>query len=237
MGSIRSSSRRFHAAWRQTLPGDKAHKFAAVLGATDPDRLYHRLVSVCNSPEDFVIGGVEPPATPILDPSFRRAVPDFTERMMLLDQITYLPDDILVKVDRASMAVGLEARSPLLDHRLVEWAWRLPFALKHRQGESKWVLRRMLERHVPKQLTDRPKMGFGVPLDRLATRTASGVGRDTARPSVDSAREGFFNPERRAHDLAAAPGGPRQPPEAAVGRPHFPGVAGSLEGSLDASAS
>jgi asparagine synthase (glutamine-hydrolysing) len=178
---------------RQTLPGGKLHKVAALVGAADPDQLYHRLVSVCNSPEDFVIGGVEP-GTPILDPSFRRAVPDFTERMMLLDQITYLPDDILVKVDRASMAVGLEARSPLLDHRLVEWAWQLPHQLKQRQGETKWVLRRMLERHVPRQLTDRPKMGFGVPLDQWLR----GPLRDWAETLLDERRlrrEGFFNAE------------------------------------------
>lgn len=179
--------------WRQTLPGDKLHKFASALGAADPDRLYHRLVSVCNSPEDFVIGGVEP-GTPILDPSFRHAVPDFTERMMLLDQVTYLPDDVLVKVDRASMAVGLEARSPLLDHRIVEWAWRLPLELKQRQGQSKWVLRRMLERHVPKQLTERPKMGFGVPLDQWLR----GPLREWAETLLDERRlrtEGFFNVE------------------------------------------
>jgi asparagine synthase (glutamine-hydrolysing) len=179
--------------WRQTLPGDKLHKLASVISAVDPDRLYHRLVSICKSPEDFVIGGVEP-GTPILDPCFRRAVPDFTERMMLLDQLTYLPDDILVKVDRASMAVGLEARSPLLDHRLVEWAWRLPLELKQRQGESKWVLRRMLERHVPKQLTDRPKMGFGVPLDQWLR----GPLRDWAETLLSERRlrtEGFFRPE------------------------------------------
>jgi asparagine synthase (glutamine-hydrolysing) len=178
--------------WRQTLPGGKLHKVAALLGAPDPDRLYQRLVSVCDSPEDLVIDGMEP-GSPILDPSFRQAVPDFTERMMLLDQITYLPDDILVKVDRASMAVGLEARSPLLDHRVVEWAWSLPLNLKQRQGESKWVLRRMLERHVPKHLTDRPKMGFGVPLDQWLR----GPLRDWAETLLDERRlrsETFFNP-------------------------------------------
>ncbi len=179
-------------AWRQTLPGDKLYKFAATLDAADPDRLYQRLVSVFQAPEHLVIGGVEAPSS-ILDPRFRDVVPDFTERMMLLDQLTYLPDDILVKVDRASMAVSLEARSPLLDHRIVEWAWGLPLDLKQRRGESKWVLRRMLERYVPKSLTDRPKMGFGVPLDHWLR----GPLRDWAETLLNERRlqtEGFFNP-------------------------------------------
>ena len=177
--------------WRQTLPGDKLHKAAGLLAATSPDRLYHRVVSVYHRPEELVIGGIE--ATPaMLDPSFSRAVPDFTERMMLLDQLTYLPDDILVKVDRASMAVGLEARSPLLDHRILEWAWGLPFALKQRNGESKWVLRQLLKRYVPESLTDRPKMGFAMPLDVWLR----GPLRDWAEALLDERRlrsEGFFN--------------------------------------------
>ncbi len=179
-------------AWRQRLPGDKLHKVASVLGAADPDRLYLRLVSSCHTPGDVVIGGTERP-TPILDPSFRRAVPDFTERMMLLDQLTYLPDDILVKVDRASMAVGLEARSPLLDHRIVEWAWRLPLSFKQRNGEAKWILRQLLERHVPRRLTDRPKMGFAMPLDVWLR----GPLREWAETLLDERRlraEGFFHP-------------------------------------------
>src|SRR6266852_4098272 len=98
------------------------------------------------------------------DPGLRQRFPNFIERMMLLDTLTYLPDDLLTKVDRASMSVSLEVRVPLLNHRVVECAWRLPLAMKLRRGTTKWALRRILDRHVPRALIERPKQGFAVPL-------------------------------------------------------------------------
>ena len=98
-------------------------------------------------------------------PEVIQSLPNFTERMMLTDLLSYLPGDILAKVDRASMQESLEVRVPFLDHRVVEHAWRVPFDLKVRNGEGKWLLKQVLYRYVPQQLIDRPKMGFGVPID------------------------------------------------------------------------
>jgi asparagine synthase (glutamine-hydrolysing) len=142
--------------------GDKIHKVASVLRLNDADELYMRLVShwePCRiTPYVSETRGI------LWDKSVRTDFPDLLDRMQLLDLVTYLPDDILTKVDRASMAVALEARVPLLDHRVVELAWRLPHSVKMRGGVGKWLLRQVLYRHVPKTLVERPKMGFGVPL-------------------------------------------------------------------------
>ena len=151
------------ASKRPVRPAEKAAKLAALLTADDPAAIYRGLVSQWPDPRALVPGASEPDG-PIWDKTMAADMPDFAARMQLLDTLTYLPDDVLTKVDRATMAVGLEGRNPLLDHRVVEHAWRLPPHLKLRGGEGKWILREILVRYVPRELFERPKMGFAVPI-------------------------------------------------------------------------
>ena len=151
--------------WRLPQLGNKLHKFAHAVLLDDPDVFYRRMLSHWTEPDDLVIGGHEPKGI-LWDESVARTIPNFLDYMQFLDTATYLPDDILTKVDRASMSVSLEARMPLLDHRIVELAWRMPRRMKLRDGQSKWALRQVLYQRVPRQLIERSKMGFGVPLDQ-----------------------------------------------------------------------
>ncbi len=144
--------------------GDKARKFADILALADSGAVYRRLVSQWRDP-GLLLPGVTEPKGPLWDEAIVREFPDLVPRMQFLDLVTYLPDDILTKVDRASMAVSLEARVPILDHRVVEFAARLPLSARIRDGQGKWLLRRVLDRYVPRRLIERPKMGFGIPLD------------------------------------------------------------------------
>jgi asparagine synthase (glutamine-hydrolysing) len=172
--------------------GDKLHKLAGGLELETGEAMYHGLVSHWPAPSNLVIGGREP-STNLTDSHAWAAVPTFLQEMMFLDLVTYLPDDILVKVDRAAMGVSLETRIPMLDHRVVEFAWRVPLHQKIRNGETKWLLRQVLYRYVPKHLVERPKMGFGVPIDSWLR----GPLRDWAESLLDSARlsrEGYLNP-------------------------------------------
>jgi|WetSurSiteA1Bulk_404760.scaffolds.fasta_scaffold00026_17 asparagine synthase (glutamine-hydrolysing) len=172
--------------------GDKLHKGANVLTSVSVDELYHRLVSHWDDPSSVVIGGLEP-ATLLTGDAPDMLGLDQIQKMMLQDTLTYLPDDILVKVDRAAMGVSLESRVPLLDHRVVEFAWRLPQSMKLHNGQTKWALRQVLYRHVPKELIERPKMGFAIPLDDWLR----GPLRDWAESLLDESRlqrEGYFHP-------------------------------------------
>ena len=143
--------------------GDKIAKLAGVIASTDAQAIYRRLVSHWPRPEALVRGAVEPTGL-LWDSHLAAELPDIVERMQLLDMMTYLPDDILTKVDRASMAASLEVRVPILDHRVVEFSWRLPSRMKLRGRESKWLLRQLLYKHVPRRLIERPKQGFAVPV-------------------------------------------------------------------------
>ncbi|NTV47985.1 MAG: asparagine synthetase B, partial [Chlorobiales bacterium] len=183
----------FPAAGRFAFLGEKLYKGAAALGARSASEVYLGLVSQWLNTDNLVLGGRES-ATLLTD-----NIPFFfglndAQRMMALDMLTYLPDDILTKVDRAAMGVSLETRVPFLDHRVVEFAWSLPFEYKLREGQTKWVLRQVLYRYVPKELIERAKMGFGVPIDIWLR----GPLREWAEELIDEKRirnEGFFNSE------------------------------------------
>ena len=179
-----------------SLPEDKAHKLGQKLRSVNfssIEDIYVSLLTEWNDPASIVVDGSVP--TNLLDD--RGSWPNLegpVASMMALDSLVYLPDDILVKVDRAAMAVSLETRAPFLDRNLVEFAWRLPMHFKQRDGQGKWLLRRLLDRYVPKELIERPKMGFGIPLDQWLR----GPLRDWAETLLAEdrlLREGYFHPE------------------------------------------
>jgi asparagine synthase (glutamine-hydrolysing) len=176
---------------RQDRFGEKLHKLAGIIDAPTREAMYQRLISQWQNPLSALVSGNEPP-TRLSERKGWPELPSFTEQIMLLDSLVYMPDDILVKLDRASMAVGLESRVPMLDHRVFEFAWSLPKDLKIREGRGKWILRKVLERHVPRALFERPKMGFGVP---IGAWLREGDLRDWAEDllSPDAlARSGYF---------------------------------------------
>lgn len=176
--------------------GEKAHKLAGSMGVVrDADDLYLSLVSEWQDPAEVVLGESE--HVRVLPSVLSDEVPvngvqGSSLRMMYRDSVTYLPDDILCKVDRAAMAVGLETRVPFLDHRVAEAAWRLPLDMRIRSHQGKWALRRVLDRHVPRDLIDRPKAGFALPLGQWL--------RGSLRPWAESLlaetrlkQEGYFH--------------------------------------------
>jgi asparagine synthase (glutamine-hydrolysing) len=172
---------------------ERVDKLAEILDVRSPHEIYYGLVSHWKDPTSIVLGGSEPP-TKVTDESSWLGAGNLEQHMMFLDLVSYLPDDILVKVDRASMRVALESRVPMLDHRVVEFAWSLPMSMKIRNGESKWLLRRLLEKYVPRALFERPKTGFGIPIDFWLR----GPLREWAEELLDERRlrkEGYFHPE------------------------------------------
>ena len=172
--------------------GNKLHKFAKILGSANAELMYLGLISTWETPSNLVKNTTRL-KTILRHPYSCQGIKGFTQRMMFLDTMNYLPDDILVKVDRASMAVGLEARVPFLNHSLVEFAWRIPLSMKIRNGQGKWLLRQALYKYLPKKLIERPKMGFGVPIGTWLR----GPLRNWAEDLLDEnklKKDGFFDP-------------------------------------------
>jgi asparagine synthase (glutamine-hydrolysing) len=174
-------------------PGTRLHQFAEILAAESPEAVHSWLVSDWRQgSKTIVLGAPEVPSL-LTDPRRLPNLIGFLERMMYLDATTFLPDDILVKVDRATMSVSLESRMPLLDPRVIEFAWRLPMSMKIRNGVGKWSLRQLLRRYIPDALLDRPKMGFCAPVDVWLR----GRLRDWAESLLDERRlrqGGIFDP-------------------------------------------
>lgn len=173
--------------------GEKLHKAAGVLPQETISDVYRHLVSHWQDPASLVLGATEPP-TVLTKPNQLLQKCNYVEQMMALDMISYLPDDILCKVDRAAMSVSLETRVPMLDHRVVEFAWQLPLDYKLRNGVGKWILREVLYKYVPKTMIERPKMGFGIPIGDWLR----GPLKEWAYDLLNDRRlqqEGFFNSE------------------------------------------
>jgi asparagine synthase (glutamine-hydrolysing) len=190
--AFQTLSRVLPAAAQVSMPGDKLHKLASLLGRSDAVGMYRDLFSHWRKPE-AVVRAAHDPSTPLTDASDWPPVRGFIERMMQLDFVTYLCGDILAKVDRASMAVSLEVRCPILDPEVIAFAWRLPLYLKTRKGQGKWLLRQVLYRHVPRELVERPKMGFDVPMKSWLRGPLRGWAEDLLDPAK-LRQDGFFNP-------------------------------------------
>ena len=176
---------------RPRLAGEKMHKFADVL-PMDVEGFYRSLVTQGGEAAELVLGRSDSEQHCAIAQR-RHQFADDMAWMQFADTLTYLPDDILTKVDRASMAVALEVRVPLLDHRVVEFSWRLPSRFKLRDGNGKWLLRQVAYRYVPKRLLERPKMGFGVPIDSWLRGPLKDWAGDLLNPSALN-RAGIIDP-------------------------------------------
>jgi len=179
--------------YRVSSLADRLPKLAEVLVHNDGKSFYQDLISHWKKPDQVVIDAKEPDNITMLFDKINN-ISDYKGQMMLLDMMTYLPDDILTKVDRASMAVSLEARVPMLDHELIEFSWKIPMESKLRAGQGKWLLRQVLYKYVPQKIMERPKMGFGVPIEQWLR----GPLREWGEELLDEKRicdEGFFDPK------------------------------------------
>jgi len=178
---------------RPRIPATKAKKFAAINRLGTPAEMYEELVTYWSDPDAVVVGG-EAPSLLVDRPDDWPRIAGLENLLMALDTVTYLPDDILVKLDRATMSVGLEGRVPLLDHRVVEFAAGLPATVKVREGVGKWPLRAVLRRYVPDELVSRPKSGFGVPIGQWLRGPLQPWASDLLAPDR-LRRDGYLRPE------------------------------------------
>jgi len=172
---------------------DKVYKVTSALESKTLFDLYYKLISNWQNPNEILLNGKEP-RTFLTNYESELTKLDGQQQMMLLDSMTYLPDDILVKTDRAAMATSLETRAPFLNHKLLEYAWQIPQPLKLKKTQSKWILRQILYKYIPKKLVERPKVGFGVPIDSWLR----GPLKDWAQALLDKTKlrnQGFFNPD------------------------------------------
>jgi asparagine synthase (glutamine-hydrolyzing) len=172
--------------------GDKLHKIAEIIKGSEKDFFYKSLISHWRQTDNLVVGGTEP-LTANWEGLFAPNGLKLLDQMMLTDMFLYLPDDILTKVDRASMAVSLEARVPFLDPRIAEFAWKVPEKMKLHKRSGKMILRQVLYRHVPKEMVERPKMGFGVPIDSWLRGPLKNWGEELLNEERLKT-EGYFNP-------------------------------------------
>jgi asparagine synthase (glutamine-hydrolysing) len=189
---LKAGSRLQRDIWTNADPAHIQRRTATILSFESPEALYLELSSHWKRPDEIVLGVMEP-RTVYTDPNQWIDLSHTENRMMYLDQKAYVPDGIFVKEDRAAMAASLEIRAPMLDHRIVEFTWRLPLNMKIRDGQTKWLLRQVLHRYVPKEIVEGPKKGLSVPLrDWLR-----GPLREWAESLLDETRikeEGFLNP-------------------------------------------
>jgi len=178
--------------------GDQIAKLARLVGADTLDQMYRALCSIDAEPSQTVLGGEKAESWAAEEMAGVTAPIDPLDRMTLADSLSYLTDDILQKVDRAAMAVALETRVPFLDKDVVEFAARVPPGMKVRDGRGKWLVRQVLDRHVPHTLIDRPKTGFSIPLDEWLRGPLRSWAGDLLSPAR-LARQGLFEPKRVAH--------------------------------------
>jgi len=183
----------FPDAFKQRFPGDRLHKLVDLLESSYLEDIYLMLISHWKKPTDIVLSSREP-KTVLHGDGIKDNIPNFIDRMMFFDLMTYLPDDGLVKVNKASTAARLKARTPMLDYRVVEFSKRLPLSFKIKNKKSKWILRKILYKYVPQKFIERPKMGFGVPMGDWLR----GPLRDWAEELLNKQNlenDGFLNPE------------------------------------------